>query len=309
VVEPHRPVGAFVRDEPFHRDHGLDYFVALRRDARTCIHYGVIDNLARRLFTVSAITLVAKNTFRESVRDRVLYNLIFFALLMIGSSLAIGELAIGDLSKVITDIGLSAMRFFGMLIAIFIGIQLVYKEIERRTVYSLLAKPLRRGEMVLGKFFGLGLTLAVNSSVMLVGVIVSILIVRRGYADQVAAVVPASYMIFLELVVTTAVALMFSTISSPAISALLTFLIYVAGNFTANLMVLAETPDASALKPILTALYYLLPNLANFAAISTASHGDVVPASRLVAATLYAFVYCGLLLAIAVAVFERRDFK
>lgn len=258
---------------------------------------------------MSNVALVAKNTFRESVRDRVLYNLIFFALLMIGSSLLVGQLAIGDLPKVITDIGLSAMRFFGMLIAIFIGIQLVYKEIERRTIYSLLAKPLRRSEFVLGKFFGLGLTLAVNSSVMLAGVVLSLLLVKGTYAAQMAAAVPASYMIFLELVVTTAVALMFSTISSPAISALLTFLVYVAGNASGNLKVLAETSDAPGVGALLTGLYYLLPNLSNFAAIGTAAHGAIVPGVRLLGATAYAAVYCGLLLAIAVAVFERRDFK
>jgi ABC-type transport system involved in multi-copper enzyme maturation permease subunit len=258
---------------------------------------------------MSTVVLVAKNTFRESVRDRVLYNLIVFALLMIGSSLLIGELAIGQLAKVIADIGLSAMRFFGMLIAIFIGIQLVYKEIERRTVYSLLSKPLHRSELVIGKFLGLGTTLAVNSAVMLVGVVLSIVAVQGGYADQIEAAIPASYMIFLELLVTTALALMFSTISSPVISALMTFLVYLAGNFSANLKQLAETTDVTVLKPVLHALYYVLPNLSNFAAISTAAYGTPIPAARLAAATAYAAVYCGLLLAVAVAVFERRDFK
>jgi ABC-type transport system involved in multi-copper enzyme maturation permease subunit len=258
---------------------------------------------------VSAIALVARNTFRESVRDRVLYNLVVFALLMIVSSLTIGGLAVGDLPKVITDIGLSAMRFVGMLIAIFIGIQLVYKEIERRTVYSLLSKPLRRSEMILGKFFGLGLTLAVNSAVMLAGVIACVFLVQGGYSPQVAAVFPASYLILLELVVTTAIALMFSTVSSPALSALFTFLIYVAGNFVANLKLLADTSPTPLLKPVLVAAYYLLPNLSTFAAIGQASHGDVLPASRLVAATVYGVVYCGFVLGIAVLVFERRDFK
>src|SRR5215203_2898199 len=163
---------------------------------------------------MSTIALVARNTFRESVRDRVLYNLVVFDLLMIAASQLVGEIAIGHLPKVITDIGLSAMRFFGMLIAIFIGIQLVSKEIERRTIYSLLSKPLRRGDFVLGKFFGLTITLAVNSAVML-----SIYLVEGRYAGQIAAALPAAYLIFLELLVTTAVALTFSTISSPLISA------------------------------------------------------------------------------------------
>lgn len=258
---------------------------------------------------MSTITLVARNTFRESVRDRVLYNLIFFALLMTGSSLVIGGLAVGDLPKVIVDIGLSAMRFFGMLIAIFIGIQLVYKEIDRRTVYSLLSKRLRRSEMILGKFGGLCLTLAVNSAVMLVGVIACVFLVQGGYARQAAAAVPASYLIFLELVVTTAIALMFSTVSSPALAALFTFLLYVAGNFASNMKLVADTIETPALGPILTALYYLIPNLSNFTAIAAASHGDAFPATRLLAATAYCALYCAFVLAIAVAVFERRDFK
>ena len=102
---------------------------------------------------------IALNTFRESVRDRVLYNLILFVLLLVGASIFLGELSMSQESKIIVDIGLSAMRMFGVLIAIFIGIGLVYKEIDKRTIYSLLAKPLHRHEFILGKYFGLCLTL------------------------------------------------------------------------------------------------------------------------------------------------------
>ena len=255
------------------------------------------------------VALVARNTFRELVRDRVLYNLIFFALLMIGASLLVGQLAIGDIAKVISDIGLSSMRFFGMLIAIFIGIQLVSKEIDRRTIYSLLSKPLRRSDFILGKFFGLGMTLAVNSAIMAAGIVVAVLWVRWGYAAQVLTVLPASFMIFLELLVITGIALTMSTLSSPAISALVTFLLYVAGNFSVNLLAMAETTEAVAAKWLLTALYYLLPNLANFNAISTAAHGQLIPGARIASAAAYALVYCGILVTIAVLVFDRKDFK
>lgn len=258
---------------------------------------------------MNRVALVARNTFRESVRDRVLYNLIFFALLMIGASLVVGQLAIGNLAKVISDIGLSSMRFFGMLIAIFIGIQLVSKEIDRRTIYSLLAKPLRRSELVVGKFCGLGMTLAVNSSIMAAGIVVALFWVQWGYAPQVLTVLPASYMVFLELLVITGIALAMSTLSSPAISALVTFLLYVAGNFSINLLTMAETADAVAVKWLLKALYYLVPNLANFNAISTAAHGQMIPGARLAWATAYAAIYCGILVAIAALIFDRRDFK
>lgn len=258
---------------------------------------------------MTKVALVARNTFRESVRDRVLYNLIFFALMMMGASLLVGQLAIGNTEKVISDIGLSSMRFFGMLIAIFIGIQLVSKEIDRRTIYSLISKPVRRYELVLGKFLGLGMTLAINSSIMAAGIVAALFWVRWQYVPQMTAVVPASYMIFLELLVITGIALAMSTLSSPTVSALVTFLLYIAGNFSTNLLAMAETTDATALKWLLKSLYYALPNLANFSAIATASHGQIVPGARLASATLYVVIYCGILVTIAVLVFDRRDFK
>lgn len=258
---------------------------------------------------MSKVVLVARNTFRESVRDRVLYNLIFFALLMIGASLLVGQLAIGNIEKVISDIGLSSMRFFGMLIAIFIGIQLVSKEIERRTIYSLIAKPVHRYQLVIGKFFGLGMTLAINSAVMAAGIVVALYWVHWGYVPQMLAIVPALYMIFLELLVITGIALMMSTLSSPTVSALVTFLLYIAGNFSVNLLAMAETTDATAAKWLLKGLYYLIPNLANFSVISTAAHGQLVPGVRLASATAYVVVYCGILVVVAILVFDRRDFK
>jgi ABC-type transport system involved in multi-copper enzyme maturation permease subunit len=173
------------------------------------------------------VALIARNTFRESVRDRVLYNLILFALLMIGFSLFIGELAIGGEQKIIVDFGLSFMRFFGALIAIFIGLQLVYKEIERRTVFALLARPIRRSDVIIGKFAGLGLTLAVNSAILVAGLVLTLALLQGRLSPLTGSVVRAAYLIFLELLVLTAVALLLSTLSSPALTAILAFLVYV----------------------------------------------------------------------------------
>lgn len=262
------------------------------------------------------IALIARNTFRESVRDRVLYNLIVFALLMTVASLFIGELAIGNETKIIIDLGLSAMRFFGMLIAIFIGIQLVFKEIERKTIYSVLSKPVLRTEFILGKFGGLALTLAVNSSVMLLGLVVALVYLTRPWAasasqtvEVLGPVFPAAFLIFLELLVVTAIALMFSTVTSPALAAALSFLVYVIGNFSVNFREMAETSASSTKSAILFGLYYALPNLSNFNRIESAAHGLMIPSEHLLRTLLYAALYCALLLAIAVAVFQRRDFK
>jgi len=112
---------------------------------------------------VTRVGTVALNTFREAVRDRVLYNLVFFALVMMAAAILVGQISIGIEQIVIVSLGLSAISIIGLLISVFIGVGLVSKEIDKRTLYALLAKPLRRWEFILGKFAGLALTLTVNS--------------------------------------------------------------------------------------------------------------------------------------------------
>ena len=126
------------------------------------------------------VVTIALNTFRESVRDRILYNLILFVLLLVGASIFLGEISMSQEAKIIVTMGLSVMRLFGVLIAIFIGIGLVYKEIDKRTIYSLLAKPIHRYEFILGKYFGLCLTLLVNSVVMAGGISLALIYLKRG---------------------------------------------------------------------------------------------------------------------------------
>jgi ABC-type transport system involved in multi-copper enzyme maturation permease subunit len=116
------------------------------------------------------VLTIARNTFREAVRDRVLYNLVLFVLLLTGGAIFLGELSAAQEAKIIIDMGLSAMLLFGVFIAIFVGVGLVYKEIERRTIYAIFSKPVGRGEFLLGKYLGLCLTLAVNVAVMGAGV-------------------------------------------------------------------------------------------------------------------------------------------
>src|SRR6059058_5001425 len=128
-----------------------------------------------------AITAIARNAFREAVRDRVLYNLVLFVLLLIGGAIFLGELSAGQESKIIVDLGLSAMLLFGAFIAIFVGVGLVYKEIERRTLYAILSKPVTRAEFIIGKYLGLFLTLLVNILVMGIGLSLAIIYLRRGW--------------------------------------------------------------------------------------------------------------------------------
>src|ERR1700682_3258174 len=178
-----------------------------------------------------AVLAIARNTFREAVRDRVLYNLVLFVLLLIGGAIFLGELSAGQDAKIIADLGLSAMLLFGVFIAIFVGVGLVYKEIERRTLYAILSKPIGRGEFLLGKYLGLCLTLLVNGAIMGLGLSLALIYVQRGWDPLVVRIWPAIFLIYIELAILTGVAMLFSAFSSPALSALLAFFVFVIGHF------------------------------------------------------------------------------
>lgn len=252
---------------------------------------------------------IARNAFREAVRDRVLYNLVLFVLLLIAGAIFLGELSAGQEAKIIVDLGLSAMLLFGAFIAIFVGVGLVYKEIERRTLYAILSKPIGRGQFLLGKYLGLCLTLLINVVVMGIGVSLALISVRRGWEPLALQIWPAIFLIYFELMIITAVALLFSSFSSPALSALLTFFVFIIGHFSADLKILATTGNSAAARLVFRTLYYLLPNLTNFSVITPAAHGITPGSSAFALATVYMVVYVGVLLAAATLIFSRRNFK
>jgi ABC-type transport system involved in multi-copper enzyme maturation permease subunit len=255
------------------------------------------------------ITTIAGNTFREAVRDRVLYNLVLFVLILTGAAVFIGDLSGGQERKIIVDLGLSAMLIFGVFISIFVGVGLVYKEIERRTVYAIFSKPVGRGEFLLGKYLGLCLTLLVNVAVMGAGVSLALIYVKRGWDPLALSIWPAILLIYVELMILTGVALLFSSFSSPALSALLTFFVFIIGHFSADLKSLANSMGGSAARWIFAALYYLLPNLSNLSFITPAAHGRLPGAQYVAMVILYSLVYIVVILAAATLIFSRRNFK
>jgi ABC-type transport system involved in multi-copper enzyme maturation permease subunit len=252
---------------------------------------------------------VAVNTFREAVRDRVLYNLVLFALLMIGAAILVGEISIGIERLVIINLGLSAISIFGLVMAIFIGVGLVYKEIEKRTLYSLLAKPIRRWEFLVGKYAGLLLTLAVNTTFMTLGLAAALLYVGRHFERSDASILVAVYFILLEFALVTALALFFSCFSSPMLSTLFTLGIYATGVFAEDIHGVGDFTRNSGLLGVTRAVYYLVPNFHNFNVIATVAHGGAIPFSLVWQNTLYAALYVAVLLLAASAVFSRRNLK
>jgi ABC-type transport system involved in multi-copper enzyme maturation permease subunit len=265
------------------------------------------------------VLLIAVNVFRESVRDKVLYNLVGFAVLMIGVSLLIGQLTAGQEVKIIKDLGLASVSVFGTFIAIFIGIGLVSKEVEKRSIYALIAKPMSRTQLVLGKYAGLALTLLVNVLVMTVAIVAVLAWWNAQIPDQTKAaweapaldpaLLTAIFVIYLELLVVTAIAIVFSTYSSAILSAAFTFGLVIAGHFSQDLRNFDMVTDSPGARAIARAFYYVLPNLSFFDVKARVVHGEAVMPAEVTLAFGYAAVYVGALLTLAVWIFSRRDFK
>lgn len=253
--------------------------------------------------------IVALNTFREAVRDRVLYSLVFFALLMMAAAILVGQISIGIEDTVIVTLGLSAISMIGLLIAVFIGVALVSKEMDKYTLYALLAKPVRRWEFLLGKFGGLVLTLAVNTAAMALGLLVAMLYVKHSLERSDATVLVAVYFILLKLALVVALALLFSCFTTPLLAILFTVGLYIVGLYVQELRDLPFDMMSPAMSSFTKWLSYLLPNFENFNVMALAAHGRAVPGSLILQNTLYTLLYCTIVLTTAAAVFSRRNLK
>jgi ABC-type transport system involved in multi-copper enzyme maturation permease subunit len=258
---------------------------------------------------VKRVGVVALNTFREAVRDRVLYNLVFFALVMIAASILVGQVSIGIEEMVIVSLGLSAISVIGLLIAVFIGVALVSKEMDKRTLYALLAKPLRRWEFLLGKFGGLVLTLTVNTIAMAAGLFLALRSVKHSTDPLEGPVLVAVYFILLKLALVVALALLFSCFTTPLLSILYTAGLYIAGLFVTEMRNYQSETMSRALQSLLRWLSYLLPNFENFDVMAAAAHGRAIPGMLIAQNTAYAALYCAIVLAAASAIFTRRNLK
>lgn len=258
-------------------------------------------------FSVQRIFAIAKNTFREAIRDKVLYNLVLFVILLTACAVLLGDLTDGQEGRTIVNIGLNAMLLFGVFIAIFVGVGLVSKEIEKRTVFAIFAKPVSRTEFVVGKYLGLCSTLLVN--VVIMGFGVSLALLAVGHSGLAVSIWGGVGLIFLELAIVTAVAIVFSSFSSPSLSALFTFLIFVIGHLSSSLRDLAAGLGSRLATVVFETVYYLFPNLAHFSFRSESAVGMVLSASMLGGGLAYAVVYSAVMLTIAVLIFNRRNFK
>jgi ABC-type transport system involved in multi-copper enzyme maturation permease subunit len=252
----------------------------------------------------AAVVAIALNTFREAIRDRVLYLLLVFALILIGASRLLSLLTVGSELKIIKDLGLSAISLFGVMTSVFVGVSLVFKEIEKRTIYTLLSNPVRRWQFVAGKFVGLVTVVALNVVMMFAALSVVLWI----WGSSPWPLVPAVVLILVELAIVTAFALLFSTLTNPILAAVWTFTAYVAGHLSWSLLMLGDKlPDGFG-QTACKAVYWLLPNLERLNIKAEVVHALPLPAGYVWTAALYGMGYAFVVLALACVVFERKEF-
>jgi len=271
--------------------------------------------------TARRIGLVAWHVFKESVRDRVLYGIGAFALLLVAGSVLIGQITAGQDLKIIKDLGLATIEIAGALMTIFIGIGLVSREIERRSIFALLAKPLPRWEFIVGKYLGLVLTITVNLWAMAAALylVLAWQLWATPAGVRLAWTAPALdprllvavLMITAEMAVLTAVALFFSAFSSSAILSVgFTAGIFVSGLASADLRHFGDIVQATpAVAAFVSAIGWALPAFSEFDVKSQIVHGIAVAPGFVAGMLAYAAIYSAAVVGLTVAVFARREFR
>ena len=250
--------------------------------------------------------VVAQNTFREATRDRLLAGIVGAGAALLAGTRLLSPLALGEGRRLTVDLGLSGISFLGLLVVLLVGTSLVAKELERRTIYNLLSRPIARPSYLLGKWIGLSATLWIFAAVLGLGL--GIIIAVGGDAGFVGGIAQGTYLAALELTVMTALAVLFSALSTPILSALYTIGVYLVGQWSYDLRGFAAQL-APAPRAALELAASVVPNLPIFNVRAIAAAGHVAGADHLAVATAYAALYVGCVLALAAAAFESRDFK
>ncbi len=251
-----------------------------------------------------AILSLAATTFRESIRNRTVLVILLLAMAFIASALLLAALSLDQRVRVIKDWGLFCVSAFGVVLAILIGVNLVHKEVRRKTLYVVLSCPIRRWQYVVGKYLGLGLTLLIEISALSAALIV--LLAIEGIPPDLL-LIKALYVCLLEVLFVAALAVLFASFSSPYLSGVFTFAVFVVGRSLPALNQLADKVDALFPQLVLKSLFFVLPNLSDFNLSTRAVHGLDIPAAEVFYLTAYGFGYLTLILILASLLFSRRD--
>ena len=254
---------------------------------------------------MSRIWAIAANTQREAIRNRILYALLFFALIPIASATLLGHLTVGEYTKIVMDVGLAAIAIFGTLIAIFVGIGLVNREIERKTIYTIASKPVSRVSFIVGKYLGLLMVLAMLVALMGVANLISALLNGATVGPAYALVLA---MTLVELMVITAFAVLYSTFTGPTLASFFSLSTVVIGHLTQDIRDFGAESEMAFVRHATAAVYWVLPNLETFNIRTEVVHGIALPAEFLVTSVAYGLGYSAAVIALAALIFHSRDF-
>ena len=252
------------------------------------------------------VRVIALNTMRELLRNKLLYNLLFFAVMLIGSSMFVAQLTIGQWDRIILDMGLGAAELSGVLIAILIGVSVVAGEIERKTIFPTLAKPVPRGSFIAGRYAGLAAMLAINVVVMTASV--AVVLRMAGYTLSRTGSA-AAFLIFIELLLMAAAAIFFSSFTTPILASAFSLSLFLIGHLVGSLRAFADRTKSGAARTITLAAYRVLPDLELFNLKAQAANDLPVPHNAATLAALYGLAYSAVFLLLAIAIFSRRDLK
>lgn len=256
--------------------------------------------------SILRIWAIAANSFREVIRDRILYFIGFFALLMAFAWRLLPEIAVGTHQKIFLDLGLAAIGLLGIIVAVFVGTGLINKEIDKKTILVLIPKPLSRAEFILGKHLGLSGVLAVMLGVMLVIYLLMLLGMKVSF--QALPLIVSVFYLGLELILIAAVAIAFGVFTSSILATLMTFGVYLMGHISKDLIQLGIISKNPNILAITKNIYLILPDLERLNFRNEAVYGLLPSADVLIANALYSLVYTGLLLGISILIFSRRQF-
>ncbi|WP_009632774.1 ABC transporter permease [Synechocystis sp. PCC 7509] len=258
--------------------------------------------------SLGRIFVMATNVFREVIRDRILYIIGFYALLMVVVMQLLPQIAASTEDKIFLDFGLAAMSVLGLIVAVFVGTGLVSKEIEKRTVLSLIAKPISRAEFIIAKHLGLSSVLGLLIAVMMV--IYLALLQFQGINYSLSSILLAAVFLVLQLSLITAFALALGVFTSSVLATLLTFAVFLMGNFSQDLVTIGRISKNPGFERLTQTLYLILPDLSRLDLKNLAVYGsELLPNSlTLLANAAYGVVYIVLILAIAILVFAQREF-
>lgn len=252
------------------------------------------------------ISVIAFNVFRETLREQVLYLTLLFTLILVAAVNLLPQLSASGEKKIIMDVGIAAIEIVGLIVAVFVGTALVNKEIDKRTIFVLIAKPMSRAEFILGKHLGITSVLA-----LLVGVMSAILVVVLTLAKiplPIPAILVANFYIFWQLMLLGAIAILFGTFTSSLLAALLTFATYLMGNFSKDLLALGEISKNESLQAFTRLIYLILPDLSRANLKNEAVYGVLPSLPDLFTNGVYILSYALLVLAIAILIFARKQF-